>query len=314
MSAGNTIRLGAHAFAYQQLPGSWCQGNIGVLLLDDEGSVLLVDTFATEALNRRLRRVLQRLGARAVDVVNTHFHGDHTFGNWILANREIVGTEQSSEMMEIAGDDLVRRRPDIDFGRAKVVRPTRIVRDRDVISANWGQIELREYHGAHTVSDLVVWVPATGLLFAGDIAWNGVTPFALMGSVTGSISALRDLIDLGPSMVVPGHGAVGGPEVLLRTLDYFEDVVDSAQRALATGQDAWNAAEEFIRRQRYSDIDTERTIANFDRAFADLTGEGPLDLPGYLARMAEWKDNHSSAGGERPLDLPAAQSRKDVLS
>jgi cyclase len=41
---------------------------------------------------------------------------------------------------------------------------------------------------AHTTNDSIVWLPGPRVLFAGDLLFNGGTPFLVMGSVAGAIS------------------------------------------------------------------------------------------------------------------------------
>ena len=44
---------------------------------------------------------------------------------------------------------------------------------------------------AHTTNDVVAWLPERKILFAGDLVFNGGTPFVVMGSVEGSLDADR---------------------------------------------------------------------------------------------------------------------------
>ena len=64
---------------------------------------------------------------------------------------------------------------------------------------------------------MVAWIPERGVLFAGDLVFNGGTPFVLMGSVAGSLAALGRVRRFGAPMIVPGHGPVGGPDQSTRS-------------------------------------------------------------------------------------------------
>lgn len=306
---GNTVQLSAHVFVHHQLPGSWCQNNIGIVQRGNNGSVLLVDTLPIETKNRQLRRILLALGATSIDVVNTHFHGDHTFGNSVFSEGDIFGTEATARLMRLSGDDLVKRLPNVDFGTVRIVLPNRIVSRRARLDADWGGIELLEFHDAHTASDLVVWVPAEGVLFTGDIAWNGVTPFTLMGSVTQSIAALEELLTLDATTIVPGHGQAGGPEVLHGTLDYLRAVMECAEHGIKTGATVWEAAEAFEQNGPSAGIDAERNFANIARAYADLERTQDFDIVHQLSLMELWtnRDVHdeapsTSAGAQYPKE------------
>src|SRR5204863_208777 len=83
-------------------------------------------------------------------------------------------------------------------------------------------------------NDSVVWIPDRSVLFAGDLIFNGGTPFVLMGSVTGTISVLEEVIaPLNAQTIVPGHGAVfHDPRPLVDTLDYLRFVPDLAAGGL----------------------------------------------------------------------------------
>ena len=75
------------------------------------------------------------------------------------------------------------------------------------------------------------------MLFCGDLIFNGGTPFLLMGSVTGAVEVLEEVVaPLGARITVPGHGPVfEGPGPLEATLDYLRFVLDVATRARAAG-------------------------------------------------------------------------------
>src|SRR5207244_1998641 len=74
------------------------------------------------------------------------------------------------------------------------------------------------------------------LLYAGDLVFNGGTPFALMGTVSGWLRALDRLRALAPERIVPGHGPVCGPEILDEVEAYLRFVQDAARLAEESGQ------------------------------------------------------------------------------
>ena len=80
-----------------------------------------------------------------------------------------------------------------------------------------GELRVELHHvgtAAHTTNDVVAWIPEHRLLFAGDLVFNGGTPFVLMGSVAGSLVGLDYVAELDAAVIVPGHGEVCGPEVV----------------------------------------------------------------------------------------------------
>ena len=81
-------------YAYIQPDGSWWINNTGFLV--GRRGVISVDSCSTE---RRTRAYLD--GDPAVTdrpvrtLVNTHHHGDHTFGNYLFPGATIVGHERT---------------------------------------------------------------------------------------------------------------------------------------------------------------------------------------------------------------------------
>ena len=70
-------------FAYVQLDGSWCLNNTGFLVGRD--GVTAIDTCADRAAHSLVPRALGEVTSAPVRaLVNTHHHGDHTHGNWLL--------------------------------------------------------------------------------------------------------------------------------------------------------------------------------------------------------------------------------------
>ena len=151
---------------------------------------------------------------------------------------------------------------------------------------------------AHTTNDVVVRVPDADVLYAGDLLFNGGTPFLLQGSVAGAVDVLERVVaPLGAHTIVPGHGPVCGPEVIDRVLDYLRFVLDVARRAREAGLAPLDAARQTDLGDFAEWTDPERIVGNLHRAMAELAGTppgGPVDLLGALGDMVAYN-------GSRPL-------------
>ena len=79
------------------------------------------------------------------------------------------------------------------------------------------------------------------MLFAGDLVETRFFPIfpPADADVTGArwIEVLRQLEALEPTLVVPGHGEVGGPEVMRSVRAYLEDVQGRVRDAVQAGRD-----------------------------------------------------------------------------
>ena len=86
-------------YAYLQPDGSWYLNNTGFLVSHGvSAGVISVDATSTE---RRTRAYLDAIGTVTRQpvrtLVNTHHHGDHTHGNYLMSGATIVGHERCRE-------------------------------------------------------------------------------------------------------------------------------------------------------------------------------------------------------------------------
>jgi cyclase len=260
---------GVHA--YEQPRGGWCVSNAGVII--DPAGAVVVDTLATERRARALRTVVDRLsGAPHRVLVNTHHHGDHTFGNHLLGAQTIIAHERAPAELTETGLALTALWPDVEWGDVRVTLPTVTFSDRMAFRLGDRRIELIHLGVAHTTNDVVVWLPDERVLFAGDVVLSGAAPFSLFGSVAGTLGALSRLRALQPETVVCGHGPVGGAELIDRNVEYLEWVRSLAAEGVADGLTPLEAAR-LAGSDRFSElIDAERLVGNLHRAYAELSG------------------------------------------
>ncbi|MFJ8827583.1 MBL fold metallo-hydrolase [Streptomyces sp. NPDC102467] len=281
-------------YAYLQPPGGWCLNNAGLVVGND--ATVLVDTAATEYRARALRATVQRLVPDGPDyVVNTHFHGDHVFGNGLFLPRAtIVANERTRADAATAGLALCGLWPDVDWGYLVPALPTLTFRDALTLRAGGLTVELLRLGPAHTAGDVVAWIPQRRVVFTGDLVWSGVTPYVLMGSVEGSLRALDELRALGATTVVPGHGAPGGPELFDRTEEYLRWVRDLAVRGVAEGLSPLQVARRADLGRFAHLLDSERLVGNLHRAHAELAGLPPGEPLDIAAAFQEMVDFHGS--------------------
>ncbi|WP_299527708.1 MBL fold metallo-hydrolase [uncultured Streptomyces sp.] len=300
--SGAVVTVADRAHAYVQEPGGWCVNNAGIVVGAD--SVLVVDTAATERRTLRLRAAVDGLapGLRRI-VVSTHHHGDHTFGNHLLAGPGSLLVAHARGPAELLrkGLSLQSMWPGVEWGRTETVLPSLTVHDR--IGLDLGGVTAEVFHPgvAHTADDLVVWLPEQRVLYAGDLVFSAAAPFVLMGSVSGSRAALARLRELRPRVVVPGHGPVGGPELLDVTEAYLARVADLAEDGVARGLGPLDTALRAGPGPFAGLADGERLVGNLHRAFHEVRG----GAPGERIASAEAMREMVRYNGGRPLSCAA---------
>ena len=291
-------------FAYIQPDGTWFINNTGFLV--SAAGVTSVDACSTE---RRTRDYLAAIAATTAQpvrtLINTHHHGDHTHGNYLLGGATIVAHDKCRAEMLAAGlPNFGGIFGDVDWGGIELAPPFLTYDDHVTLYSDDLRCEVR-YVGspAHTTNDSIVWIPARSVLFAGDLIFNGGTPFMLMGSVAGAIEVLTGLIKpLGAATIVPGHGDVCGPEAIDDALGYLRFVLDVARQGKAAGLSPLEAAMETDLGQYAGLHDRERIVGNLHRAYADL--DVALERGAKLDTAAVFLDMVTYNGG-KPLSCHA---------
>ncbi|MGW0466479.1 MBL fold metallo-hydrolase [Streptomyces sp. NPDC003027] len=279
-----------HVHAYIQPDGGWCLNNAGLITAD--GDSALIDTAATERRARALREAALTVGPAPRVVVNTHSHGDHTFGNCLFPEAVVVGHAGTRTEMEQVGLHLTGLWPEVCWGEISVAPPTLTYESRLTLHVGPVRAELRNMGTAHTVNDTVVWLPEQRVLFTGDLVMSGVTPFFPMGSLSGSLAAIRELAALDPVTVVTGHGPVAGPEVLAEAERYLLWIRELAQQGEEAGLTPLEVARETDPAPWLHLLDPERLVPNLHRAYAELRGAvpgSPIDMGALFQEMIEYR-------------------------
>jgi glyoxylase-like metal-dependent hydrolase (beta-lactamase superfamily II) len=210
MSAGGWDQVGDGVFRrrYRSL-----DLNIGAVLGGNQ--VLLVDTRSHQDEAAELRRDLEALTALPCrQVVNTHAHFDHCFGNATLRPAAIWGHPHCAEALRGRGEEVrasaVRWLPEAAerLARLEIVPPDRLVADRTALDLGGRRVDLVHLGRGHTDNDLVVLVPDAGVAFAGDLVEEGAPPSFGDAWPLEWPGTLDRLLAPAPSVVVPGHGDV----------------------------------------------------------------------------------------------------------
>lgn len=283
-------------YAYIQPDGGWGLNNVGIHV--GERGVLLVDTVFTVNRAHALAGAVAGLTDRPVHtIVNTHHHGDHTYGNFAFPGSTIISHGDCRAAVLETGLKTTQWFPGVDFGDIDVHAPFVTFDDALTIHCDGTPAILRALGPAHTDRDVVVWVPDKRLLFAGDLLFNGGTPFVLMGSISGLVETLTAIGQWGARTVVPGHGDVCGAEVIDDQLAYLDFLLAEAREAFEKGKAPLDAARDIDLGAFGGWTDSERLVGNLHRAYSEFRGEPravPLDYQRIVDEMVEYN-------GGRPL-------------
>jgi len=143
-------------------------------------------------------------------VINTHDHDDHWLGNSFYKSKGalligprtyeqnvVVGME--TRMQRTLGENL--------YGKTTIVKLDKIVDDDLTLKVGTVKFEVKQLVDvAHTKGDLIVFLPGSRVLFAGDLIFNGRLTSLRDGSIMGSIRALEKIDAYAPKVIIGGHG------------------------------------------------------------------------------------------------------------
>ena len=287
-------------FAYIQPDGSWWINNTG-FLVGDRG-VISIDACSTV---RRTRAYLDAI-ASVTDqpvrtLINTHHHGDHTFGNFLFPGATIVGHEGTrAGILDWGEPKSAPFWTEVEWGDVVLEPPFLTYTDAITVWVDELRVEVKHVGlPAHTTNDSIVWLPDRKFLFAGDLLFNGGTPFLVQGSIAGAIEVLETVLKpLDAETIVAGHGAPAGPGLIDDVLAYLRFVQTSARDGHAAGLSPLQTARELDLGEFADLLDAERIVGNLHRAYAELDSAAPLgrriDVAAALSDMVTYN-------GGRPL-------------
>jgi glyoxylase-like metal-dependent hydrolase (beta-lactamase superfamily II) len=208
-------------------------GNIGVLTGKD--GKLLVDSGFTVSKPRILEALSSLSSDPITQLLNTHWHTDHTDGNaWVhAAGAKITAHTNTKKHLSIStrveGWDWTF--PPAPSGAI----PALVFDDEHRLQHNDTNIRLKYYGPAHTDSDVSVLFEEADIIHVGDTWWNGIYPFidySTGGSIDGMVRATeRNLHEITDKMVViPGHGPIGNKVGLTE----YRDMLTTIRNNVAT--------------------------------------------------------------------------------
>jgi len=226
--------------------------NIGIILGAD--AALVVDTGMGPANGRKVLEVARRLaGRRPLVLTLTHFHPEHGFGAQAFKGVARIHYNRSQrDELQAKGEGYLGMFKTFGPAVAAALEETELVLPDDVyeeasttIDLGGRKVELRTWGLAHTGGDQVVWLPQERILFTGDLAEERIFPiFPWFPPDDADIDAARwasilsEVIAWDPAIVVPGHGDIGGAEILAAVRNYMIDLGVRVAAERASGKQA----------------------------------------------------------------------------
>ena len=301
------LDLGDGSFAWLQPDGGWGWSNAGLVVADDQS--LVVDTLFDLKLTGEMLAAMHQAVPHAMQsidtLVNTHSNADHTNGNELVGDAEIISSRATAQ--EMTSEDpsrlatMMRRAPSMgttgeyleycfgsfDFEGITHTTPTRTFDNEISLSVGDKQVHLKQVGPCHTAGDILVHVKTSDIMYTGDILFIEGHPILWVGPVSNWIQACNYILDLGVTTIVPGHGPITDANGVTAVRDYLEYISREAKKRFDAGFSVLDAALDISLTDYDSWGDSERigvNVATLYREFGDA-GTSRTDMFELMATI-----------------------------
>ena len=248
-------------------------------IVTDEG-VVVIDTQGPKDLSILLKQKIQEVTEKPIIyVVNTHYHGDHTFGNqYFKEAREIISHENTKKNL-IEKDSQHREQFRKFFGENalegfELTLPTKTFKDTLTLRAGGKIMELAYLGSGHTDGDIIVYLPIERIMFGGDLFYKDRLSWLGDSYASEWIETLDKLKHFDAVIHVPGHGDIGNIDMLQNFQQYLIDLQLEVKKYIEMGKTLDEMKKE-INLPKYKNWlkYKEWLPANVEKVYKEITGK-----------------------------------------
>jgi len=204
--------------------------------------VILFDTLGTPALGAGLLKAIRTVtDAPITTIYISHYHADHMYGTQAFSESgaEVVAPDGAKRYLEgeVAERRLAERRvslsPWVD-SNTRIVEPDRYLQGEERFTFGGVNIRVVDVGSAHSEGDLILFVEDDGVLFSGDIIFEGRIPFLGTSNSDDWLDVLIEMEKADVRVIVPGHGksAKNPQQIVSLTKNYLSFVRDAMKQAV----------------------------------------------------------------------------------
>lgn len=241
---------GAHLQTKQLGPGIYALvsdkppvDNVGFVV--GERGVLVIDAHINRDMAKQIQSAVRQVTSKPIlYLINTNYHGDHTFGNYAFpAETMIVAQRATAERMQRFEEEKQFLLPTVDndpkvFAEVRLRLPDVIFDDYLRLDLGKRIVELYHFGPGNTPGDTVVYVPEAKVAWTGNlILGEGTIPFLIEGGAGSYLQTVaRFAQQLDVETIVPGHGPLTSGAMLGRYAYYLTGLIESVRKGIRSGQ------------------------------------------------------------------------------
>lgn len=209
-----------------------------------ERGVLVIDAHINGAMARQIQAAVRQVTDKPIlYVVNTNYHGDHTFGNYafpaetqIVAHRATEAAMQNFEQEKKFLPGAVNNDTSV-YADARLRLPD-VVFDKFMrIDLGDQVVELHHFGPGNTKGDTVVYAPGAQAAWTGNlVVGEGSIPFLIEGGAEAYLATVANFARaLDVKTIIPGHGIMTTSAVLDRYSKYLNELIASVRKSTQAG-------------------------------------------------------------------------------
>ncbi|MEJ5228611.1 MAG: MBL fold metallo-hydrolase [Pseudothermotoga sp.] len=193
------------------------EGSANVVIISLPKGVIVVDTSLFPEKAQKIREFVESvLRKQILFVMNTHYHPDHTFGNVVFEDLQIISSNLTNEKMRMMDEEYLKDLP----STSKIVPASTTFRDE----YREGPILLKRV-GGHTPDSSVLIFEQEKVLIAGDLVFNEFHPEIVQDSdIVEWLEVLENFKKLKIEWVIPGHGNHSGKTCIDSMIKYLAKI------------------------------------------------------------------------------------------
>ena len=198
-------RVAENVYSFQS--DVYAQVNAGAVV--GPNWAVVIDTLALPEETLAIRQFIeQELQVPIRYVINTHFHADHTWGNYLFPNATILASTLCRELLDTRGRASLEeaRKHGTTFRQSRIILP-HLTFAEGSLSLRVGKKTLSMiFLPGHSPDNLGVIVEEDRVLFAGDVLMP--IPYIVDGNADEMVLSLKQISLIGFENVVQGHGDI----------------------------------------------------------------------------------------------------------
>jgi glyoxylase-like metal-dependent hydrolase (beta-lactamase superfamily II) len=217
--------------------------NAGVLITEE--GALVIDTRQHPRDGQDLLDRIRKITDKPVKwVVNSHFHGDHTYGNSVFkaAGATIVAQRDTARLMQqVAAKEFARRgqffaRRGYDPKEVKLVLPDVTFDNEMTIRLGGKEIRLIYLGPGQNPGDTFILLPHARVLYTpGAFGQRSMPNMAFTPSVDNWIKLLGQVAAMDVDKIMPAHGDLATRPDLTELAKFLTDEYTAVKNAVAAG-------------------------------------------------------------------------------